>query len=419
MFDIRNLISIGTLAILALGSVAISNTAQAGWDEFTTAFPTYPCHDGWVACLVDGEKVDPALAKDTTGSPFPSDLRVGWFDLKPTDSFSPFVELSAYTGVLPKQVEEPVVADGDDDDDDNSDDDDDDDHVSAGDDDDHVAAGDDDDHVAAGDDDDDAVAVAPDPDPVQPDPADPEPKVDPEPSGSVRPKDNDATASQGDDDDDDTTENVIAVRPKPEPEVVDDSCDNLVKLEPAAMLGRLSGGQIACLEASFAAAAKQTEKEKISLVLMANAYSSGDRATWEKLVKRHLDEVDQSNPDLCYKYALHLAKKGPSRSHGVIKWADVALENRTVWTGVTYQSRVTTLYKLKAAAGQKLWKQAEEKHAATNTDETRKMAEEARNMTKVYAREWYEYAKVAGKDTTSALQLCISAAGTRDYCEAG
>ena len=185
------------------------------------------------------------------------------------------------------------------------------------------------------------------------------------------------------------------------------------------MLGRLSGGQIACLEASFAAAAKQTEKEKISLVLMANAYSSGDRATWEKLVKRHLDEVDQSNPDLCYKYALHLAKKGPSRSHGVIKWADVALENRTVWTGVTYQSRVTTLYKLKAAAGQKLWKQAEEKHAATNTDETRKMAEEARNMTKVYAREWYEYAKVAGKDTTSALQLCISAAGTRDYCEAG
>ena len=40
-------------------------------------------------------------------------------------------------------------------------------------------------------------------------------------------------------------------------------------------------------------------------------------------------------------------------------------------------------------------------------------------MTKVYSREWYEYAKVAGKDVTKALQLCTSAAGTKDYCEAG
>ena len=36
--------------------------------------------------------------------------------------------------------------------------------------------------------------------------------------------------------------------------------------------------------------------------------------------------------------------------------------------------------------------------------------------TKVFAREWYEYAKVAGKDATKALQLCTSAAGTEDYC---
>ncbi|MBT3223591.1 MAG: hypothetical protein HN348_31355 [Proteobacteria bacterium] len=183
------------------------------------------------------------------------------------------------------------------------------------------------------------------------------------------------------------------------------------------MMGKLSKGEIACLEGSMATAAKQTEKEKISLLLMSNAYSKGDKRQWEKLVKRHLDEIDQSNPDLCYKYALHLSKKGSSRAYGVIRWADVALENRTIWTGDTYTSRVFSLYKLRAAASQALWKKAEEEHAASPGEESKSKVTESRNMTKVYAREWLEYAKVAGKDTTQALQLCMSSAGTKEYCE--
>ena len=39
-------------------------------------------------------------------------------------------------------------------------------------------------------------------------------------------------------------------------------------------------------------------------------------------------------------------------------------------------------------------------------------------MTKVNAREWFEYAKSSGKEATTALQLCESAAGTKDYCVA-
>jgi len=64
-----------------------------------------------------------------------------------------------------------------------------------------------------------------------------------------------------------------------------------------------------------------------------------------------------------------------------------------------------------------LWKQAEDKHASSPTSDTKARVEDERNKTKVNAREWYEYAKAAGKDTTKALQLCVSAAGTRDYCE--
>ncbi len=199
------------------------------------------------------------------------------------------------------------------------------------------------------------------------------------------------------------------------------NCDlgGLVKLEPAAMLGKMSDGQTAACETTLAAASKMTDKGKVSRLLMVNAFSKGDKATWEQLVKRHLDEIDQSDPDLCYKYALHLSRKGVGRSSGVIRWADVALENRTVWTGDTYTSRVYSLYKLRAAASQKLWGSSEQKHTESPSEDTKGKVDKYRAMTKVMAREWYEYAKVAGKDTTKALQLCMSAAGTKDYCEAG
>jgi len=185
------------------------------------------------------------------------------------------------------------------------------------------------------------------------------------------------------------------------------------------MLGKLTPGQSQCLESAFTSAGKQTDKDKISRVLMANAWSKGDTKDWERLVKRHLDQVDQSDPDICYKYAVYLSKQGVGRADGVIHWANVALENRTVWTGQTYQDRVSGLYKLRAAAAQSQWKAAEDAHASNPTDDTAKKVDTARNQTKVFAREWYEYLKAAGKDTTTALQLCVSAAGTKDYCDQG
>jgi len=211
----------------------------------------------------------------------------------------------------------------------------------------------------------------------------------------------------------------IVVKSEGKSAPVDDSCDNITALEKQAMLGKLSDGQQACLEKSYSGAAKQTEKDKVSRVLMANAYGKGDLKGWEKLVRRHLEEIDQSDADLCYKYALHLAKGGAGKAPGVIRWANVALENRTVWTGTTYQDRVSGLYKMRAVSAQSMWKAAEDEHAKNPTDETKKKVDDTRSQTKVFAREWYEYCKVAGKDTTTALQLCTSAAGTKDYCEGG
>jgi hypothetical protein len=184
-----------------------------------------------------------------------------------------------------------------------------------------------------------------------------------------------------------------------------------------AMLGKLDAGVAAACDAALVASDKQTDKDKISRLLMTNAYSKGDKKEWERLVKRHLSDIDRSDPDLCYKYSLHLNKKGASKS--VIRWVDVALENRMVWTGATYTKRVYALYKLKSVAAQKLWKKAEEAHASSPTSDSEANINKWRDQTKTFSREWYEYAKSAGKDTTLPLQLCQSAASTVGFCEAG
>lgn len=229
-----------------------------------------------------------------------------------------------------------------------------------------------------------------------------QPVTQPEPGGMVRPG-----------------TNPVSPAPTPAPTGVVGvvTCDNLVALEPMAMIGRLSDEQVACLEAGFADAERQTDKKKISLLLIVNANGKGDKRAWEMLIRRHLEEIDQSDPDLCYQYAAHLARKGPGRAQSVIHWSEVALENRTRWVGETYKSRVYALYKLRAVAANTLWQQAEERHAAAPSGETEGAVEETRGRTKTYAREWYEYAKEAGKDTTTPLQLCISAAGTAEFCE--
>ena len=180
------------------------------------------------------------------------------------------------------------------------------------------------------------------------------------------------------------------------------------------MLGRLSNGQALCLEARLGEAVPLTTKRKISRVLMANAFGRRDLVEWERLVKRHLDQYEQSDPDLCYRYAVYLARDLPNRATGAIFWADRALENRTVWVGDIYTSRVFSLYKVRAVAAQSLWRRAEEN--LTSDPEKRGDVDGQRATTKVFAREWLEYAQAANKDKSKALALCRSAAATQDYC---
>jgi hypothetical protein len=39
-----------------------------------------------------------------------------------------------------------------------------------------------------------------------------------------------------------------------------------------------------------------------------DAEARGDKAEWQRLMKRHLEDIDRSDPNLCLKYAMFLSR---------------------------------------------------------------------------------------------------------------
>jgi hypothetical protein len=402
-----------SVLVLCLGApVALA----AGLGDYEPIFPTNPCQDGWAACIVNGDAVTAEPTKDAAGRPQPSDLRVGWFDLEPTAALSPFVELSAYDGELdapepPAAPEAPVASGGGDE------------RPVA------VASNDDDGGGGGGQ----ATQGGGRRDPGGETTA-PSTGAGGTTSPSGRPMFTPTPVGQGSDLTAKTTptnqptgsgtavaqlDNTAAVQPVAPP-VANDSCDDLVALEPAALMGRMVPGQVKCLEGRLTSADLQTDKDKISRVLMQNAEAAGNKSEWERLIKRHLEDIDRSDPNLCFKYALHLSRGGVGRAWGVIKWADYALENKQQWTGSTYKARVNALYQLRAEAAVKLWEDANAKMLAAAGDDRSKLeADEVklRGMAKDYSREWLDYARAAGEDIKKPMALCVSTAGSKKFCE--
>lgn len=194
-------------------------------------------------------------------------------------------------------------------------------------------------------------------------------------------------------------------------------CGDLLKLETAAIIGQLSEAQIRCLDRAIRDSDRQTVKDKVSRVLLNDAWARGDEHRWEGIARRHLTEIDRSDPDMCYRFAYYLVDRGPEKMDEAQKWAQVALDNRRVWEGELHVKRVYALMKIKTLAAQKWWTWLESEYTRKPSDELSKQSAEARNDTKTLAREWLEYARGSATDTTIPLAICQSAAGTGDYCE--
>ena len=187
--------------------------------------------------------------------------------------------------------------------------------------------------------------------------------------------------------------------------LINAQCGDLQALEPMAMMGQLTDAQIRCLDDRLKESDRQTAKNKLSIVLMNDAFSKGDEHRWEGITRRHLQEIDRSNPDLCFRFAYFLSKQSADKMDEAMMWADVALENRTRWEGDTHVKRVYALHKIKATAAQKKWESLEQQYTQAPSESVMTQMEEARNQTKTLSRETLPYS------------LCQSAAGTAGYCD--
>ena len=207
--------------------------------------------------------------------------------------------------------------------------------------------------------------------------------------------------------------------PGERPEAPPATCDDLVALEGGALMGELGTGVQACLERALAAERMQTTRNKISRLLIIDAESRKAWDSWERLVQRHLEDIDRSDPDLCLRYSVYLHKTGGvDLAEDAIHWAGYALENKQNWSGDDYKRKVGGLHRLRAEAAHRLWNDAEKAYADDPNPQTDRMAKEFRGLAKSYSREWLDYARAAGQTTTKAYEMCLTAAGAEMFCAA-
>lgn len=182
----------------------------------------------------------------------------------------------------------------------------------------------------------------------------------------------------------------------------------LVHFESRAIRGALSPSEIDCLETAYHNATVQTDKAKISRVLLANAYVTNTEQ-WAVLVRRHLDEVEQSDPDISYLFAMYLFNREKPDYAGVYRYAELSWERRADrWEGQTYTTRVHHLLRLRAIASLRMWELAE-KAAVGKGDQGRAAADSLRLRTSTVAREWLDFDRAGQLPWLEAAEVCISA----------
>ncbi len=252
----------------------------------------------------------------------------------------------------------------------------------------------------------DDMAVVAQPAPDDPPEAEPVADDDEEP-GNTEPRPSTPGAEPvGDDDGVAEVHDVEDVEAAPSAD-----CGDPLSLEPAAILGKLSEPERACLAAGVRDTTKsQTDRAKLGRVLLVDATSRCDNgggcAAYESEQRYFFAEIDRSDADMLFKWALYLnsADAGDDKQREeVLAWVDRALERKQSWRGVDYVKRVDQLLEVGAKASYKRFQ-------ASGNSEKRRVA--ARNR----AVDWLNNRVQLGKDNKEALQLCASAAGSEEEC---
>lgn len=371
-----------------IGLLLVTGTAvYAGSTPFESSFSPIVCGDGWVGCLLQGRDMQIDSVQDPSGVFHPADARVSFLDLNPLPNYSPFTSIENYPAPAPvvqrepaqevEEVEEVVEQ---------------------------------------------RVATTPKvPKTTSSETEVKRPLVDPMAGMNTQPVEPKIEKK---------IEPVVIpepevikepVRPPPEPDAIkidDKDCSDLVAMEGFAMIGGLSSEQKSCLDGKINGQASLTEKRNMSLLLINNAEYAKQMDEWDRLVGRHLSKIDQSDPNLCLKYAYRMSKQGAGKASQVIKWAETALENKHQWKGEEHKKNVYALYSMRAKAANALWTKAEQDLIASRSPENQATADKYRGQTKNFAREWLDYAKSSGQNIKDPKALCVSATqGDVAFCE--
>ena len=198
-----------------------------------------------------------------------------------------------------------------------------------------------------------------------------------------------------------------------------EDCNDESKINATARKGELSKAQISCLESQIRLQRTQTTRSRLSRTLIVNAQVKKDMKTWEKLMRRHLEEYDRSDPTMNLTFAIYLSQQGETHYKEALKWCNNANENRMMWEGGDdYIQKTNKLLKLRATLATEIWIIAEDQRRLERTPEKEENADNARADAKLCAREWLDYCRAVPDqlDSRKAFDMCVSAAGNADLC---
>ena len=204
--------------------------------------------------------------------------------------------------------------------------------------------------------------------------------------------------------------NIIAFNPK--------ICEDLPALEPGAMMGELAPDAIACLEAKLRLERLQSQKSHISTLLINNDFNKKKWDSWELRVRNHLRNIDRSQPDMTFAFALYLYNKGPEYYKEALYWTDYTFETRNQWPeGQDFINKSNKLYQIREQLALEIWMQTEKAYTRERTAELDQLSKEARGLAKDLSREWLDYTRQADLPTNDAFNMCMSTSPEPDYCK--
>jgi hypothetical protein len=149
---------------------------------------------------------------------------------------------------------------------------------------------------------------------------------------------------------------------------------------------------------------RMTDRQKLGRILLVDALSAcsaGDCAAYEREQAYYFEEISRSDPEMMFTWARHQEANGNPLE--VQRWATRAMERKSAWKGAVYVKRVDALMGMKAKAVYARW--GADKH----NDNLRNEARDA-------SVAWAAYRGQIGKDTQLAMQMCASAAGSKEPC---